>query len=143
MTESLRIETGAKKILINDGPEFIEFNPFDVAFVEKFYSVFTEFKMKTEEFKAQATELDSHSEIDEDGLPVNMLDRMKFARELCDYSYGQIDVLFGEGTSEKVFRGVRNVELVEQFFGGLIPFIQNEREEKLKKYKVNDSKVMK
>jgi len=37
--DNLRIDTGIKKILINDGPEFIEFNPSDVIFAEKFYKL--------------------------------------------------------------------------------------------------------
>lgn len=143
MTDSLRIDTGGKKVLINDGPEFIEFNPSDVAFVEKFYSVIAEFKAKGEEFKIKAALIDGQDEVDEDGLPKNMLARIAFTRELCEYSYNQIDFLFGAGTSKTIFGGALNLELVEQFFSGLIPFIQENRNEKLEKYKAQQSKVLK
>lgn len=132
--DSLRINTGAKKILINDGPECIEFNPHDVAFVERFYSLLSEFEGKLDEYQKRSEALDSDKAIDENGLPANIPERIAFMREACEYLRGQIDKLFGEGTSKAAFGDTLSLDIFTQFFEGITPFIQAARQEKMAKY---------
>jgi hypothetical protein len=47
---------------------------------------------------------------------------------------GQIDVLFGEGTSQKAFGNALELGMFEQFFSGITPFVQTVRKEKIAKY---------
>ena len=44
--DNIQIDIGTKKVHINSGPEFIEFNPSDVTFAEKFYQLVKDFNAK-------------------------------------------------------------------------------------------------
>jgi hypothetical protein len=131
--DSLKINTGIKRILINDGPEFIEFNPSDVAFAERFQSLIADFRGKQAEYQARAAELDNQ-ELDADGIPVNLTDGLALMREVCTYMRGRIDWLFGAGTSQKVFGDALVLDAFAQFFEGVTPFIQAARSEKAAQY---------
>lgn len=142
--ESIRIDSGIKRVLINDGPEVLEFNPSDVLFVEKFYQVVNEFDEKLASFQARASVLDEDKSTDENGLPANVAARIAFLHEVCQFANGKIDFLFGEGTARKLFNGVESLDMIEQFFNGLTPFVQKAREAKVGKYAARkSSKVLK
>lgn len=131
---SIRIDTGIKRILINDGPEFIEFSPSDVTFAEKFYQLMQRFELKKVEYQARAEKIDANTEIDSNGLAANLPDNIAMIRDVCEFMREQIDVLFGTGTSQKVFGAALAVDMFEQFFTGITPFIQAARADKVAKY---------
>ena len=137
--DSIKIDSGIKRVLINDGPEVLEFNPSDVLFVEKFYAVVNEFDAKLANFSARADELDEDKTVDENGLPANVAARIAFLRDVCSFANGRIDFLFGEGTAQKLFNGVESLDMIEQFFNGLTPFVQRTREAKVAKYSAKKS----
>jgi hypothetical protein len=142
--DSIRIDTGVKKILINDGPEFIEFNPGDVAFAEKFYSLISEFETKMVEYQARSDEIDANKGVDTHDIPVNFESRIKLMRDVCEFVREKIDGLFGTGTSQKVFGNALTLDMFSQFFEGITPFIQKARTEKVEKYQKKPRKqVMK
>ena len=132
--DSIRIDTGVKKILINDGPEFIEFNPNDVSFAEKFYSLISEFEAKMVEYQARSDEIDANKEVDAHDIPVNFGALITLMRDVCEFVRERIDHLFGAGTSQKCFGDALNLNMFEQFFDGITPFIQRARTEKVNKY---------
>jgi hypothetical protein len=132
--DSIRIDTGVKRIQINDGPEFISFNPSDILFMEKLTVLLGELQSKQEEMKAREAEFESVQELDANGIPVNAKARLAFMRETCQYMRAQIDDLFGEGTSQIVFGNTLNLDLFGQFFEGITPFIKVARAAKLEKY---------
>lgn len=134
--DSIRIESGVKRISINDDPErVIEFNPSDVTFAERFYKLIGGFETKQNDYQARAEALDAQPvDLDANGLPANVGEKLAFMREVCEYMYQQIDYLFGEGTSQKVFEGVLSLETIGQFFEGITPFIQASRSERIAKY---------
>lgn len=132
--DSLRINTGTKKILINDGPDFIEFNPNDIVFAEKFYALMQDFQAKQAEYLERASDLEQSAEVDELGIPTNMGETIALLREVCDFLCERIDGLFGVGTCQKVFGGSVTLDMFEQFFTGITPFIQTSRVEKVEKY---------
>jgi len=136
MTDSIRIETGVKRIMINDDPtRVIEFNPKDVVFAERFYSLIGEFKDTEKGFMARAEALDAVTEIDEFGLPVNAGERIKLIRDLCEWSRDKIDQVFGVGTSQAAFGDAVELEMFTQFFEGITPFIEQARGEKTQQYR--------
>jgi hypothetical protein len=128
------IDTGVKRIMINDGPAYVEFNPTDVLFAERFYKLLADFKIKIDEYKARADELDRENIGDISGLPSNLPEGLAMMHEICDYMRGQIDYLFGAGTSQKAFGDVYNLSVFDQFFRGLGPFIQTARADKIAQY---------
>jgi hypothetical protein len=143
--DSIRIDTGVKKILINDGPDYIEFNPNDVIFAEKFYELIGDFENKLTEYQERSKIIDANKEVDEYGIPKNAKELMELTHEACDYLRQRIDYLFGDGTSQKVFGNVLNLDVFTQFFEGITPFIKAGRTAKMKKYmkQVNDANLRK
>lgn len=136
MPDSIRIDSGVKRIMINDDPaRVIEFNPKDVVFAERFYSLISEFKDAERGFLKRAEALDAVTETDEFGLPVNAGERIKLIRELCEWSREKIDQVFGEGTSQMAFGDAVNIDMFTQFFEGITPFIEQARGEKTQQYR--------
>jgi len=132
--DNLRIDTGIKKILINDGPEFIEFNPSDVIFAEKFYKLTKELEVKRVEYQQRADILDANKELDIMGLPVNIPENIALTKEACAFIREKIDELFGAGISQKLFGNTQSLDVFSQFFSGITPYIQSARTEKITQY---------
>jgi hypothetical protein len=133
--DSIQINTGEKRIAVNGDPErVIVFNPSDVLFAERFYKLITEFEKKLNEYKIRAEEIDENSDVDDLGIPVNTQVRIDLMCEACIYIREQIDLLFGKGTSQKAFGDALTLDMFQQFFEGITPFIQNERSAKIEKY---------
>ena len=132
--DSIRIDTGLKKILINDGPEYIEFNPGDVAFAERFENLISEFEAKLAEYQARSDELEADKGLDAHGIPVNFNARIALMREVCEFIREKIDHIFGSGSSQKLFGDAMSLDMFTQFFSGITPFIQRDREAKVNKY---------
>ena len=134
--DSIRIDSGVKRIAVNgDESRVIEFNPEDIVFVEKFYGLIKQFEEKEVEFRERSEQISSKEDVDELGIPVNTADSIQLALDLCNYLRGQIDQVFGSGTSQKVFGETQTLSMFEQFFGGIMPFIQGARSEKMEKYR--------
>lgn len=142
--DSIRIETGVKKIQINDGPEYISFNPTDVSFAERFYQLIQDFEVKQVEYQARAKVIDANKKKDASGIPVNFPDGLAMMREVCEFMRAGIDGLFGKDTSRKCFGDALSLEMFGQFFTGITPFIKAARTEKVAKYqkKPHSKKVM-
>jgi len=131
---SLKIDAGIQSILINDGPFVLRFNPTDVLFVERFYKMVGAFEAKMKAYEEVATEIDADKSVAEDGLPANLPKRLEFLTNICQFAHGEIDMLFGEGTSQGLFGGMQSLDMIEQFFTGLAPLIRTTRDAKVGKY---------
>lgn len=145
MENSLRIDTGGIRLLVNDDPNrVIQFNPEDVVFVENFYDLMQRFGEREKEFTAKAEALDAVVEEDQYGLPVNTKERIAFIRELSDWMREQIDEIFGSGTSQAAFGEACTIDMFNQFFEGISPYIQKSRSRKVQQYSkvVRDRKVI-
>jgi hypothetical protein len=133
--ESIRIETGVKTLMVNDDPtRVISFNPGDVAFAERFYQLLKDFEVKQVEYQKRADELDARQGVDEFGAPANLADGIALMRDICNFLRERIDHLFGTGTSKAAFGDAMSLEMFEQFFAGIMPYIQKARSAKLEKY---------
>lgn len=133
--DSLQINTGEKRIAINDDPErVIIFNPSDVVFAERFYNLIGEFESKLTEYQTRSKTIDANTELDANKIPVNAGEKLALLREACEYVRERIDHLFGKGTSQKAFGDTLNIDLFKQFFDGISPFIQRTRADKIAKY---------
>jgi hypothetical protein len=132
--ENIRIDTGVKRVTINDGPEYLEFNPSDIIFAEKFYRLINEFENKKVEYLARAEEIDKNTEKDSNGIAKNIPEGLALMHEICNFTEERIDSLFGEGSSKKLFGEALSLNMFEQFFTGITPFIQTVRANKIGKY---------
>lgn len=133
--DSIKIDTGVKRISINDDPgRVIVFNPSDVAFAERFYRLIGEFQDKQAEYQRRAEELEQNAVVNENGIPSNLAESLALLREACEFLRAKIDDLFGAGTSEKVFGDALSLDAFEQFFEGITPFVQTARSDKMTRY---------
>jgi len=138
---SIQINTGEKRLpIIRDGKDVGElvFNPTDTLFAERFYALLGEMKKTLNDFKAKGEALKT-AERDEDGMPVNMQEHIALQKDLCDYLREKIDKTFGDGTSQKAFDEVRNLDVYVQFFDGILPFFQQARSERVAMYTTSTS----
>lgn len=135
MTQSLTIDTGVIRIAINnDESRVIAFNPNDAIFAEKFYKMLGTLQSRFTEYRKQAEAVESKQEADANGIPLNTGERIELMKEICLFARGQIDELFGVGTSQKVFEDTLSIETIIQFFDGVKPFVQSARTDKVAKY---------
>ena len=134
----LIIDTGIIRLAIErDGVatgESIELNPSDILFADKYYRLTERLKEKDVEFKKRAAVLDEHKEEDENGVPLNTRERIALTTDIVNEIRGELDTLFGEGTSVKAFGEVRSFDVLYQFFNGITPFIEKARMDKVNKY---------
>jgi hypothetical protein len=136
--QSLRIDTGSIRLAINDDESrVIEFNPNDLAFIDRFYGLIGEFESKEKEYQQKLDILNQNTEMDAYNIPKNMGESLALLKEICGFMRDRIDYVFGEGTSQKVFGNDNTLDMFEQFFNGITPYIQQARTEKVEKYTGN------
>lgn len=135
----IKINTGVIRLEVDcDGvKDEISFNPNDVVFMENIYRLMGELQEKKAEYAEAEGKLDANKGVDESGFPLNMQERLNLILDICFYIKGQIDGVFGEGTSKKLFGSANTLDMFEQFFDGITPYIQSARESKLAQYKSN------
>lgn len=134
--DNIKIDSGVKRISVNgDETRIIEFNPEDILFIERFYGLMKKFEEKEKEFIARSEEITKVSEKDAYGIPVNTGEQIKLVSELCAYLKAQIDEVFGKGTSKTAFGDTQTLNMFEQFFSGISPFVQRARAVKVDKYR--------
>lgn len=132
---SITVDTGVRRLTINNDPErVIVFNPTDLNFVERFYSLVNEFEAKLVEYRGRAEEVESHTDTDSHGIPLNTPDRLQLMRETCEFIRSKIDELFGDGTSQVVFGSAMALDAFAQFFTGITPYITSARNQRMEKY---------
>lgn len=133
--ESVRYNDGKIRLMVNDDPErVIAFDPSDVIFLDKLYGLMGDIEKKKVEFAEAEKELNKETAVDGYGIPVNMRQKLKLLLDICVYFREQIDLIFGEGTSQTVFGDSYKLDMFEQFFAEITPYIQKSREEKIAKY---------
>lgn len=134
-SETIRVDAGLKRILINgDESKVLEFNPLDILFAERFYALLDKFEKKRKEFEPQLDKLEEEIVEDEHGLPKNLPDSFALMKEMVHWLHEEIDILFKPGTAKMVFDDHVDFDMVQQFFDGLLPFIETARAEKIEQY---------
>lgn len=134
--DNIKIDSGVKRITVNgDETRVIEFNPEDILFIERFYGLMKKFEEKEKEFVDRSEEITKVTEKDTYGIPVNTGEQIKLVSELCTYLKAEIDEVFGKGTSKAAFGDMQTLNMFEQFFSGISPFVHKARAAKVDKYR--------
>lgn len=134
MASSIRIDAGEVTLLVNDDPRrVIKFNPEDILFVERFYSLLGGFEGVQKKFQDR---LDAIPDNEESTAPKVIA----VIEEACDYLMEQIDSVFGAGTSEAAFAGAKSLSQIEQFFLAIAPYVKAKRQDKVTKYQSKTKK---
>lgn len=139
--EKIRIDTGVKKIEVNDAGECITVNVADTTFFKRYSDFLTALEGKQTEVDAKAAELARKypgEQIENDSGDINVemvADIVELYKELCDWTIVQLDKLFGAGCCMKVFPGVESpgLELIADFLDAINPILQKYAEERNEK----------
>ncbi|MDU7338610.1 MAG: hypothetical protein E7L17_10910 [Clostridium sp.] len=133
--QSLHINTGEIRLCINDDTNrVITFNPTDISFVERFYNLLGEFEEKEKEYRQKAEALQENTEVGAFDIPKNLGSALGLLRETSAFLREKIDNVFGAGTSQAAFGEANTLDMFEQFFEGITPFVQKAREKQVSKY---------
>lgn len=132
---SLRIDTGKVKLMINEDPErVISFYPKDVDFANHLFQLVNELEQYEKEFKKKDAALKEKQKVNEYGLPDNLSEQMNLLKEACCTMRKKIDDVFGVGTSQTVFGEANNLDMFVQFFEGVLPYVEKVRDEHVSRY---------
>lgn len=125
MNGKIRINSGVKKIEVNDDGEFILLPVSDDGFVLNFYRLMEDIQKSGESISKDIAEITAVDQVEKIVAEEEEIKR-------------KVDSLFGESTCKKVFGDILpSMDLFVEFFGSLVPFLEeykNERLEKMGKY---------
>lgn len=132
--DSIRVDTGVKKIEVNDEGETISLNFADQSFPARYFAMVDEFEASQSTFQKEAQELDKECE-------QNQLSDYERSRKVAAFNLkvhqffkDRVDGLFGEGTCRKVFGDiVPSVDLYVDFINQLAPYFEKYSKERQKK----------
>jgi len=131
---SITIDPGTVRLLINDDKErVISFNPKDINFVERFYRLVGHLETKVQEYELKYADLVRESDVTT-GIANNMPELIDLVLEVCKDLRGEIDLVFGEGTSQIAFGDTMNPDMFSQLIDGLIPYVQDTRTQIVQRY---------
>jgi DNA-binding XRE family transcriptional regulator len=125
--DNLRFDSGVKRLLINDGPDVLEFNPSDVVFAEKFYRLMADFEQQQAGWVEQAAAIDAAGD--------EVAPRLELLKTICAHLHAGIDDVFGPDSSRKLFGGAMSLDAITEFLTAIAPIIAQARQERLAKYR--------
>lgn len=131
----IRVNTGAKKIEVNDNGDFITLNFGDHEFPSKFFAMLDKVQEMAKEAKPKEDAI--RETYDADSLELHRA-ILALDCELHRAIAAEVDGLLGPDTCRKVFGDiVPGVELFDDFFTQLMPYFEEagkERAQRMSKY---------
>ena len=131
----IRVNTGDKKIDVNDNGDYIVLDLSDSSFPDRFFSMVDRVQAHAAAAEARAKELEGRLE---PGSEEMLRAAASLYRELHEGVMAEVDALFGTDTCRKVFGDiVPGIELFDDFFTQLMPYFElfgRERAKRLSKY---------
>lgn len=131
----IRVNSGAKRIEVNDEGDYIVLNFADQSFPERFFSMMDRV---TEIANAAQGKEDKIKEENESGSMELLRAISSLNREVHTSIAAEIDGFFGADTCKKVFGDiVPGIDLIDDFFQQLMPYFQQygqERAQRMSKY---------
>ena len=133
---TLNIDLGSIRLAVDgDMSRIISFNPNDIGFAERFYSLISKIDKYQKKYTEKAEELDKNPVVDEFGIRKNQKEVFSLCREMCEELRSDVDDIFGKGTSDKVFGSINTLEMFSVFFSAITPYVQKSRNKKMDKYR--------
>lgn len=131
----IRVNTGDKKIDVNDNGDYIVLDLSDSSFPDRFFSMVDRVQEHAAAAEARAKELEGRLE---PGSEEMLRAAASLYRDLHEGVMAEVDALFGADTCRKVFGDiVPGIELFDDFFTQLMPYFEQfgkERAKRLSKY---------
>lgn len=123
--DKLRVDSGVKKIEVNDNGEYICIPIRDTSFYQRFAEIIKKFENKQEDVDRRYAELEEkHKNKPEDDIDA-ISDSINLYSDLCKEICDDLDGLFGDGCCQKVFLGIKNpgIDLIWDFLDQITPLL--------------------
>lgn len=136
----IRVNTGVKRIEVNDNGDYITLSLNDNGFIDRFFKLYVNVHQLADESAAKEADI---KERHKDEADKKELLRETFAlySDVGREFSAEVDGLFGGGTCKKVFGDITpTFDLFVDFFEQLIPYLQEfarEKTQRLNKYSPN------
>lgn len=131
----IRVNTGNKKIEVNDNGDYIVLNLNDSSFADRFFSMVDHVQERADEAAKKAKELQAQCEPGSEALIRAVA---SLYREFHENVAAEVNAFFGPDACKKVFGNiVPDIELFDDFFTQLMPYFEQfgkERAQRLSKY---------
>lgn len=132
--ESFRIDSGVKRIEVNDAGEYITIDLKNNDYFERFRQFLKWLDRKQEEVTRKAKELEEkHPRSGEERGDIDAIAAyMELQKETCDDISKQLDSLFGDGCMRKVFPDVSSpaIDLIWDFLEAVMPYLEKYAKER-------------
>ena len=138
-TNGIRVNTGAKKIEVNDNGDFIMLNLNDEGFAKRYLDMLDFFQEKARELEPQFKLIDEQEEtFDNMGISNDVKQAIKLSTDFHEKIRDCIDNVFGKDACLKVFGPILpSSEMYFDFFEQIAPYFEafgKERAKKTNKY---------
>lgn len=133
--DKLRVNSGIKKIEVNDNGDYISIPISDATFYERFGTLIKNFEQKQFEIEQKSAALSEKHKDKEEFDADAIIDATSLYAEVCRYTCAELDKLFGDGCCRKVFVGIENpgIELIGDFFEQITPLLNQYAKERNQK----------
>lgn len=135
--ERIRVNTGVKRIEVNDHGDYITLSLNDNAFLERFFKLYENVQKLANESAAKEEDIQNRHK-ESGNKEARLRETFSLYAEVGDSMRAEVDGLFGEGTCKKVFGDIApSFELYLDFFEQLTPYLQEfakEKTQRMNKY---------
>lgn len=131
----IRVNTGAKRIEVNDNGDYIVLDFGDNSLPDRFFAMVDRVQERAKESVPEAEKIETEYE---KGSEAYIRAGAALMRKVHENIMAEVDGFFGPGTCKKVFGDiVPGIELYDDFFNQLTPYFEQaakERAQRMSKY---------
>lgn len=132
--DSIRVDTGVRKITVNDEGETISLNFADQSFPVRYFNMVDEFQSQQEIFQKEEDDLIKECEENQLSEYERMRKTAAFNLKIHEFFKERVEALFGTDACRKVFGDiVPSVDMYMDFISQLAPYFEKYGKERQKK----------
>lgn len=136
--EKIRVNTGVKRIEVNDNGDYIALSLSDNDFLNRFFTLYENSQKLANEYASSEAQIIEKYQGAAETSEACLREVLSIYTEAGKSMMSEIDNLFGEGTCKKVFGDITpSFELYFDFFEQLTPYLQEfakEKTQRMSKY---------
>ena len=134
----IRVNTGVKRIEVNDDGDYITLSLSDNDFLNRFFALYENSQKMANEFSSSEAQIREKYQGDAETIYSCLREVLSIYTEAGKNMMSEVDNLFGAGTCQKVFGDITpSFELYYDFFEQLTPYLQEfakEKTQRMSKY---------
>ena len=134
----IRVNTGVKRIEVNDDGDYITLSLSDNDFLNRFFALYENSQKMANEFSSSEAQIREKYQGDAETSAACLREVLSIYTEAGKNMMSEVDNLFGAGTCQKVFGDITpSFEHYYDFFEQLTPYLQEfakEKTQRMSKY---------